>query len=193
MSKKITLKLKEAPEHKINPFVENAMIRIASNKVTKRQFINGNKGVENLIVNYATGEIEGSSTFMKVIQVDEEKFAKLYIAELGAIWDLNKSAIRVLSYILTQLKPNSDSVFIDREECKEYCKYSSPNAVYDGLTGLIEAGIIARSTKNYLYFINPLVLFNGSRVSFARTYIKKQKDNPNQINLFGTEYPINEE
>jgi hypothetical protein len=44
------------------------------------------------------------------------------------------------------------------------------------MSELIEAGIIARTRYHYQYFINPLIVFNGDRVTFAKTYIKKKKD-----------------
>ena len=55
-----------------------------------------------------------------------------------------------------------------------------------GLSGLIGSSIIARGKKDYLYFINPMVFFNGDRVTFAKTYVKKQKGkiiDPMQTNL----------
>jgi hypothetical protein len=51
---------------------------------------------------------------------------------------------------------------------------------------LVENNIIARGPADNLYFINPMVIFNGDRVSFTKTYVKKQKGkviDPNQINL----------
>ena len=39
-------------------------------------------------------------------------------------------------------------------------------------------------------FINPLVIFNGDRVTFAKTYIKKVKKleiNPNQMDIFDSQ------
>ena len=39
---------------------------------------------------------------------------------------------------------------------------------------LLENDIIARGPSDSLYFINPMVAFNGDRVTFAKTYVKKQ-------------------
>ena len=61
-------------------------------------------------------------------------------------------------------------------------------AFFEGLTGLIEANIIARSNHHLKYYINPLVVFNGDRVTFAKTYVKKKKEKEeaakNQLDLF---------
>ena len=52
---------------------------------------------------------------------------------------------------------------------------------------MLENEIIARGRADNLYFINPMIAFNGNRVTFAKTYIKKQKTDkyidPNQTNL----------
>ena len=60
-------------------------------------------------------------------------------------------------------------------------------SIYDGLTNLVNNEIIARGPNDSFYFINPMVAFNGDRVTYAKTYIKKQKEtksNPQQIGLF---------
>jgi hypothetical protein len=60
------------------------------------------------------------------------------------------------------------------------------------LLGLINSKIIARTNKGYVYYINPSIVFNGSRVTFMTTYVKKQKElnggNSNQKTL-----PFNED
>ena len=56
--------------------------------------------------------------------------------------------------------------------------------IYEGLAGLINAKIIARGYNEYTYFINPLVAFNGDRVSYVKTYVKKRKpEDKNQLSL----------
>ena len=60
------------------------------------------------------------------------------------------------------------------------------NSIWIGLGSLVEEKIIARGPAESLYFINPMIAFNGDRVTFAKTYVKKQKGkviDPNQINL----------
>lgn len=47
-------------------------------------------------------------------------------------------------------------------------------AVYKGLAELVKAEIIARGPADNLWFINPLIVFNGDRVTFAKTYVRKK-------------------
>jgi hypothetical protein len=167
-------KLTSLPEFEINPFVEKAIEDI---KVVKRMQVvrPADKNEIQMIVNQS-GEVEGHTAFLRHIEIDEEKFAKVYLSNFAAFWELSKPAIRVFGYVLSMLKPNEDNFIFDLDDCVKFTKYTHKNSVMSGLSTLIECGIIARSNKHYRYFINPLVIFNGSRVTFAKSYvIKKEK------------------
>lgn len=169
-----------------NPFVEKAVQDI---KIVRRQQIIRPRNKDEIqMITSTDGEVTGYSQFMRFIEVEEEKFAKLYLSQLASFWELTKPSIRVFSYILTVLKPKQDLFIFIMEDCLEYAKYSSERSVFEGLTGLIEANIIARSNHHLKYYINPLVVFNGDRVTFAKTYVKKKKEKEesvkNQLDLF---------
>jgi hypothetical protein len=88
---------------------------------------------------------------------------------------------------MTKLNPKQDLFNFFMDECMEYTGYKSEKSVYIGLASLLENKIIARGSHDILYFINPMIVFNGDRVTFAKTYVKKQKvkiGNPNQVDLF---------
>lgn len=181
--------IKTFEEFEENPFVEKAIQDI---KIIKRQQVirAKNKDEIQMIVN-TDGEVEGYSAFMRLVEVDEEKFAKVYLSQFVAFWELSKPAIRVFGYILSVLKPKQDNFYFIMEDCLKYTGYSHRNHVLTGLANLMECSIIARSSNSVRYFINPLVVFNGDRVTFAKTYIKKKKDkeiaNKNQLDLFQPE------
>jgi len=63
--------------------------------------------------------------------------------------------------------------------------YKSRGLVISSLAELVGAGLIARSTDPLIYFLNPLIVFNGSRVTFAKSYVRKQiaGKNPSQLAL----------
>lgn len=161
-------------QHTENPFVADAVDTL---KVARRtQMMTAtSKDAVHYVVNRESGEVDGYSAFMRVIEVDEERFAKLYLSELAALWDLNKPAIRVFTYIVSSLVPNKDSIIFETDKCMEYTGYKSEKSVFTGLSELIEHGIIARTNKHWQYFINPMIMWNGNRVTFAKTYIKKQE------------------
>jgi hypothetical protein len=177
------------PTYEENPFVEEALMGIQKQTVRKTRVIRPDKGlakqVEQVIVN-ADGEATGYGAFMQYIEVDEDQFAKVYLSQFAAFWELSKPSIRVFGYILTALKPNQDRLIFKMDKALVYTQYSHRSHVLTGISGLIECGIIARTDYEYEYFINPLIFFNGNRVIFAKSYIKKRKtDTPdNQLFLF---------
>ena len=99
---------------------------------------------------------------------------KLYLANFAAFFNLSQSAIRVFGYILTCMKPKNDMIIFDRRKCLEYTQYKSDKAIYKGLAELVQSEIIARGPNEYNWFINPLIVFNGDRVSFTKTYVRKK-------------------
>jgi len=161
-------------EYKENPFIEKAIEDI--NIVKKIQTIRPkDKNEIQMIVN-SESEVTGHTAFMRYVEVDETQFAKLYLNQFNAFWELSKPAIRVFGYILTKLVPKKDEFIFIMEECLEHTGYTHRNSVMSGISVLIENNIIARTQHHFQYFINPLVVFNGDRVTFAKTYIKKKKE-----------------
>ncbi len=133
----------------------------------------------------AEGEATGYGAFMQYIEVDEDKFAKVYLSQFAAFWELSKPAIRVFGYILSALKQGQDRLIFKMDKALTYTNYSHRSHVLTGLSNLVECGIIARTSYDYEYFINPLVFFNGNRVTFAKTYIRKKKEvDKSQLGLF---------
>ena len=66
-------------------------------------------------------------------------------------------------------------IYFDLQECLAYTKYNSKTMVYRGLAELVNGGIIARGKNDNVYFINPLIIWNGDRARFVTEYVKKSK------------------
>lgn len=170
-----------------NPFLKEAVEQIQSGIVKKYKNTSGTSKNAILQAVNSEGELVGHTSFIQQIEVDEQKFTKIYLSQFSAFFDLNSQSIKVFGYIMTKLMPKQDFFIFDLDECLEYTNYKSGQSVYNGLSGLISSSIIARGKKDYIYYINPMVFFNGDRVTFAKTYVKKQKPvpiDPNQIKLF---------
>ncbi|KAB4316819.1 hypothetical protein GAO43_29965, partial [Bacteroides thetaiotaomicron] len=118
------------------------------------------------------GEILGNSVFIRNKAVDTESFAKFFLAGFKAFFDLKPASIKVFKYILGQLKPNQDSFMFFMDECKEETGYSEVS-IFRALGELCSAEIIARGRADIEYYINPMCVFNGDRVTFATTYINE--------------------
>lgn len=181
-------KLTDFEFNKENPFLKQSLEVVNQNLA--RKYKTATKTGEKAILQAFdpnSGELLGHTQFIRQIEVDEDKFAKLYLTRFPQFFDLKPQAIRVFGYILNQLIPNRDEFIFDREECMIYTGYKSDKSVFIGLTELLKSEIIARGSKDYKYFINPMVVFNGNRISFVDTYVKKKKkpepENPDQLKL----------
>lgn len=173
-------------KNKENPFIEQAIEQINSNIVRKYKGARntGEKAILKAVDD--NGEVLGHTSFVRQIEVDEEQFTKFYLSQFSAFWGLKSQAIKVFGYIMTRLIPKQDMFIFLMDDCKEHTGYKGEKSIYIGLASLVENEIIARGPADTLYFINPMVAFNGDRVTFAKTYIKKKKPreiNPAQTNL----------
>lgn len=147
-----------------NPFVKD-MVEL---EIGNKNIVMGSS--KSPLINADTGEVEGHSVYVKTKKVDRETFVKIYINKLSSFFELSKAGIRVFSYIASISKPNKDFVFFLVEDCMEFTGYTSRSSVIRGLTELIEYKFIARTPKQFMYFINPSVFFNGDRISFVEDY-----------------------
>lgn len=155
-----------------NPFAKHALVQIGRAIVSKK--ILGSNKDEGAILKAVDqeGQILGNTVFMRNKTVDEEQFAKFFFAGFKAFFDLKPASIKVFGYILNQLKPNDDSFRFYIDECIEATGYTKMT-IYRALGELCSAEIIARGKDEKDYYINPMVVFNGDRVTFATTYINK--------------------
>jgi hypothetical protein len=168
-----------------NPFLEQAIEEINSNIVKK--YKTASKQDQRAVlqaIDPKTGEMLGHTTFIRQIEVDEQQFTKIYLSQFESFWDLGKQAIKVFGYIMTKLIPGQDLFIFLIDECLGHTKYTSKSSVFIGLGQLMTAEIIARGPSDSLYFINPLVAFNGNRVSYVKTYVKRKRDAPQNENKF---------
>jgi len=189
-------KLTDFEKNTENPFIKQAVEQVQKN-VVKKYKTAGSTDKKAILQAYdsTTGEILGHTQFIRQIEVDEQQFAKLYLSNFSAFFDLKPQAIKVFGYILNQLVPNKDEFIFDREDCMEYTGYKSDKSVFIGLTSLLNNDIIARGKTDYRYYINPMIAFNGNRITFAKTYVKKQKKvsiDPNQMSLLDQIEAVND-
>jgi hypothetical protein len=177
--------LTKMEKYEINPFLEKAIFEIKSS--IKRKNILATQTERKAVlaaVNTDTGEILGHTAFVRQIEYEDKKFVKLYLNEFKVFFDLSKSAMKVLEYILTQIQPNSDRLIFIMKNCEEYTSLTQPT-ISSALSNLCQNQVIARSETASMYFINPTILFNGNRVTFMRTYIRKTSPSgdKNQIQI----------
>lgn len=182
------LTIRDFNKNRENPFLKQAVEQVSKNIVKK--YKTATKTGERAILkayDENTGEILGHTQFVRQIEVDEEQFTKFYLSNFTKFFDLPPSAIKVFGYVMTKLIPKQDMFFFLLEECMEYTGYKSHKSIHQGLAFLLKSEIIARGPSDVMYFINPMVAFNGDRITFAKTYVKKKKTktkvDPAQTNL----------
>lgn len=184
---KKALTLSHFEKNKENPFLKDAVEQIQNGIVKKYKKTSGTSKNAILQAVNSDGEVIGHTSFIQQIEVDEQQFTKLYLSHFSAFFDLKSQAIRVFGYIMTRLTPKQDMFIFLMHECLEYTGYKTEKSVFIGLGSLVENNIIARGPADTLYFINPMVIFNGDRVTFAKTYVKKQSSrglkDPNQTSF----------
>ena len=177
--------IRDFQKNKENPFLKEAVEQIQKNVVKKYKSTSGTSRNAILQAVNSDGELVGHTSFIQQIEVDEQQFTKLYLSQFSAFWDLKQSGIKVFGYIMTKLTPKQDlfSFFID--ECMDHTGYKSHKSIHEGLAQLLKAKIIARGRTENFYYINPMIAFNGDRVTFAKTYVRKSKSqiDPAQISM----------
>ena len=186
--KKELMNLKNFQNNKENPFAKQTIVQMG-NYLATRQVAGKNDDERAVLQAYDenTGEMLGQTVFMRTKMVDTETFAKVYQAGFSAFADLKPSVMKVFQYIVSQLKPDNDRFFLFVEDIVEATGYSKMT-VYRALGHLCSREIIARGRGETDYFINPMYVFNGNRVTFITNWINTNVPDykTNQKTLKGT-------
>lgn len=181
------IKFSEAVRYKENPFLENEVLKIDRGTKT---IIAGS--TRKILVDTDSGEAEAIALLHKSKEVDRNKFVKLFINEVQALFDLSKCGLKVFGFVLTALRINDAKIYINISQLCQYCGYKQRNQAYKGLGELMANKIIAMSSDPNLWFINPNVVFNGDRIAFVKEYRLKQPETDHkQIEMFERMEPNN--
>ena len=164
-------KLKDFEMNKTNPFAKQALVNIGNALIT-RTVKTANKDESALLKAVDNnGELLGNTVFLRTRVVDTENFAKVYKLGFQQFADLKPSTLAVFQFIVQCLTPNRDDFYFFVEDAMESTKYSKMT-IYRALSELCNKNIIARGRTEEQYYINPMYVFNGDRVTFATTWIR---------------------
>lgn len=163
-----TLKTR-AITYSVNPFMTDSYPMVKSR--TKR--ITNNRG--ELMIKSETGEVVSQiAGFWKAEEVDSTKFIKLYVNGVKAFSNLSSKGTKVfeLMYYEMQNEIGKDKIYLNFLTIDVNIKLSK-SSFYDGISELVEKRFLAPVKNNtHWFFINPDYVFNGDRLTFARTYVK---------------------
>lgn len=170
-------KFSDFQKNEENPFLKQALEEVNKSVVKKYRSATGTDRKAVLqAIDPNTGELLGHTSFIRQIEVDEEQFTKFYLSNFKAFYGLSEKAMRIFGYIQTKLIPNKDEFTLIVEDCLKKTGYKTKRSAYAALTELIKAEIIARGKVDTLFFINPMIVFNGNRVTFVKTFVKKMEN-----------------
>lgn len=143
-----------------NPFIENLY-----DIKTRTKNIIAKKGQVVDTVDRETGEIQSkyydALVFPKV--VDPTSFVKLYPSSYDVFKTLSKPATMMLWYFLSNLG-YGDTVALNVAKAKEFTGYSSDKSIYNAISELKKADVIANHYRNSIYFVNPILFYRGQRM-----------------------------
>lgn len=104
-------------------------------------------------------------------KVDKETFIKVFRDSLQYIAKLSRTAQAVLWYVMDNLPKDKGYVVIDNSTVMDFCNFKNRKSVRDGVVELLEKNILTKSTVTKKYWVNPLIMFNGNRITYAKEYI----------------------
>ena len=164
--------LTDFSKNRENPFLKQTIVNLG--KYLGMQSKTGQAEEEKAVLKAVddNGEVLGNTVFVQNKVVDRETFAKVFYQGFAAFTDMKPSVMKIFQFILGQLHVNSDKFYIYVEDVIQATGYSKMT-IYRGLGDLCEREIIARGRSEVEYFINPMYVFNGSRVTFVNNWINK--------------------
>lgn len=166
-------RLKYGIAFKENPFIidtQNGEMILKIDKTVKSKNVGS---TEWALLNVNTSEIQGTNIIYRNHDVDSTKFVKLYVGYMQVLFDLKKPAQKLIQYIISELKPNQDEVFIYVPDAQKFCQWKVRNQYYTAIKELVDKEIIAQSMRDGWFFLNPNVLFNGDRFTVIDRYNRK--------------------
>jgi hypothetical protein len=180
-------KITDFPRKTENPFADDLVKEMTVKQ--KRRYLNSDNKMSAMVVQSETGEQLAEATFYEIEEVDDSQFVKIFANFFSTQHGLSKSGREVLNYIMTEIEARRDTVQIRAEKAMSFLGYATHKPLYRGLADLLNNDVIARTKWTDEYFINPLIMFNGDRVAYAKMYVRKKtkqvrERDPNQIDMF---------
>lgn len=119
---------------------------------------------------YSSGEFKLDEHGKKKLvekQYESDKSCKLYVTaeHRKKVLELSNRAKSLFLFISYELESGKDYIWIPRKRCMRECNMTSVNTFKDALVDLIDGNFIIASSVRDVYWINPRLLFNGSRIN----------------------------
>ena len=136
-----------------------------------------NSGNRVMIVGRDNGEVmaEGHAAFFEFKEVDETQFIKLYLAGIQQTAKLSAAGLKVFELVYHQMRasPHTDRIELNHYLVKKFSLTMNLRTYQRGLREMLEHSFLFRSTSADVYFVNVNFMFNGNRITLAKTYYIK--------------------
>jgi hypothetical protein len=136
-----------------------------------------NKNKDMALVHGVTGEMQQLGGFVSYEEVSSEKFVQLFISGVRQLEKLTTAGARVFTVLYQEVQNNigKDLVYMNYATIDQTLQKMS-TATYDrGIRELVQKGFIAPTPRQSMYWLNPNYIFNGDKLTLAKTYILKEK------------------
>ena len=153
-----------------------------------------NKTGDMMLISKDSGEVVNDvAGFWQSEEVDSTQFVKLFVQGVKALKELTSAGTKVfeLLYQRVQEVPNKDHVNMAFWSINQDMTPMSESTHGRGMGELMQKGFIAATPTLGLYWVNPNFLWNGDRLAFVKTYVKRIAKAPKQVGG-GTPLPFPE-
>jgi len=172
------LSRRKLPKYRDNPFVDDELLT----QLSGQKNIYYSQVKQSSLLDLKTGEIDPARIqIVKQIRADKEQFVKIYTTHLKAFFELSTTSYKVLHFILNSIQIssiNSDKVYLSLNKAQEFFKSNSTEiskaTFHRAMKELIEKHFIAETIEQNIYYINPKLFFNGSRIDFITKFIDEE-------------------
>lgn len=130
-----------------------------------------------------SGEDLGEAAYQQIRVVDKSKFLMFYLAGQQVFWQLSPKAQKVLRLIFNEVSYRAigkDEIYLSWEIAEKFFKKEElkcgRSSYFAAIKELTKKMVIAESIRTNIYFINPVLIFNGNRATFVQKIIAENPD-----------------
>lgn len=156
---------KSYPSYEEAPFILQGVNEVIIKKVLDR----------GESISHVTGEVTPATWYKGggVSLKDAKPYIKMFKEGQMVISELSHPANIILGMILTKLKPHANTVEIAQKEAVNKYKNLLGAGYYKGVCELLDYGVIAKTKRRNLFFINTNMFFNGDRVKWQKIKLQE--------------------
>ena len=169
-SKKQITSLSEALKYETNPFIVELKGKMYLQPRPNTIIAKGQE-----IIDTTTGEVIQDDVLMGRRRiVDKSQFAKIYASEIGVLFELSRTAIKVFMHLTKVMDYDQRAYF---NYYRDYGKlgYKTHTTCYKGIVELLSKNIIALDIRENTYWMNPTIVCKGERFAIYTEYVTEER------------------